>query len=191
QVAAAQRRGRRIRRRVLELRRRGGGWINARRAGLLFRRGRKRGVGAQVGASVARSGRSGRGGPSGRSGPSPYPGPTGSGRGRYPGVSGGAEGMSGASGSFAVAEDPKQYRFELVRRRLRSQLYAVEIGLSGPDVNTKPAPKPSDPPPANPGPPRGVEAIAKGTADEAPVKDIIQLVGKIVEAVENTDTDMA
>jgi hypothetical protein len=137
------------------------------------------------------SGRSGRGGPSGRSGPSTYPGATGSGRGRYPGASGGPEGMSSESGYLTVPEDPKQYRFELVRRRLRSQLYAVEVGLSGPDVNTKPAPKPSDPPPANPGPPRGVEAIAKGTADEAPIKDIILLVGKLVEAVENTDTDMA
>ena len=167
--------------------------------------GGRLGGGAESGAMpMGRGGRGGRGGsggyPSGSGGypggSGGYPGGPSGGRGGYPGGSGGSE-MYGAEGGYGalVPADPKQYRFDLVRRRLRAQLYAVEIGLGGPEVNTKPAPsslKPTDPAAVAPtGPQRGVEALAKGTPEEKPVNEISTLVGDLVKAVETTDTDMA
>jgi hypothetical protein len=147
------------------------------------------------GGSGSYPGGSGRGGPSGYpGGRSGYPGGAGSGSGDY--GSGGAYGSDSGYGGYGAPADPKQYRFDVVRRRLRSQLYAVEVGLGGPDVNTAKGsiPKAGDgaAPAAPPGPPRGVEAIARNTPDEPAVKEISQLVAKLVETVESTDnTDMA
>ena len=104
------------------------------------------------------------------------------------------EPSDGGYGYGALAPpDPKQYRFDLVRRRLRSQLYAVEVGLGGPDVNVgKGLVKTGEAPAAPAGPPRGVEALAKNTPDEQVVAEISKLVGKLVETVESTDNaDMA
>ena len=153
---------------------------------------------ASYGSGSAPGGRSGRGrggsgggGYPGGSGSSGYPG--GSGRSGYPGGSAGT-GSDGGYGYGALAPpDPKQYRFDLVRRRLRSQLYAVEVGLGGPDVNVgKGLVKTGEAPAAPAGPPRGVEALAKNTPDEQVVAEISKLVGKLVETVESTDNaDMA
>jgi hypothetical protein len=133
----------------------------------------------------------GRGGPSGSGAMSGIT-PGGSGRSGYPGS--GGSGMEGYGGyATAAPEDPKQYRFDLVRRRLRAQLYAVEIGFGGPDANLKSGgigSKPAEGAPNNV-PLRGVAAIAQGTPDEAAVKDISDLVGKLVVAVEGAETDMA
>ena len=131
------------------------------------------------------------------------PGPGRSGAGGVPGP-GGRGGMPGDYGGFGAEEglyefesaDAKQYRFDLIRRRIRSQLYAVEVGLSGPDANLKSTsslPKPGEAAPANPtGPPRGLEMIAKGKPEDvAVVEDIKAKVGKLVEVVELASFDFA
>jgi hypothetical protein len=144
------------------------------------------GYGSGAAPGAGRRGRGGSGGYPGGSGSSGYPGASG-----YPG---GSEASDGGYGYGTLAPpDPKQYRFDLVRRRLRSQLYAVEVGLGGPDVNIgKGLVKPGEAPAAPTGPPRGVEALAKNTPDEPVVAEISKLVGKLVETVESTDnTDMA
>ena len=157
--------------------------------------------GSADGGSGGSGGRGGRGGYPGGSGG--YPGA--GGRGGYPGGRGGPAGSGGSDygsgsgdeyggyGGYGAPADPKQYRFDVVRRRLRSQLYAVEVGLGGPDVNTARASisKPADgaaPAAGGAGPtPRGVEAIAKNTPDDAAVTEISKLVAKLVETVESTD----
>ena len=43
--------------------------------------------------------------------------------------------MGGMMDGYATpsAADPKQYRFDYIRRRIRAQIYAAETGLVGPD----------------------------------------------------------
>jgi hypothetical protein len=112
-----------------------------------------------------------------------------------PGYGYGSAGSSEGYGYEALApKDPKQYRFDLIRRRIRTQLYAVEVGLGGPDVNLKSSPKLGDSAAAatiSTGPARGVESLAKGTPDEKFVVDLHKDVSKLVETVEAVTTDMA
>jgi uncharacterized membrane protein YgcG len=105
---------------------------------------------------------------------------------RIPG-GGSADGADGGYGyGAATAADPKQYRFDLIRRRLRSQLYAVEVGLGGPDPHARTRPGETAT-----GPARGMAALAKGKkAEEKYVGEVQALVKKIADAVENADTDV-
>jgi hypothetical protein len=117
-------------------------------------------------------------------------GPGGSGSGYRGGPRGGSAGMAEGSGDIygynAAPADPKQYRFDLIRRRLRAQLYAVEVGLGGPDPHVKA--RPGDSPP---NPPRGMEALAKGKPEEEKfVTDVKELLKKLTDAVENADADV-
>jgi hypothetical protein len=113
--------------------------------------------------------------------------------------------MGGESGSAGTAPaDPKQYRFEYIRRRIRGQLYAIEVGLVGPDgfarylAANKPqtgapiAPAGAAPvAPAATAPPRGVAVQAKDAAEKVYVKKVIDGVVKLAKAVEDTDTEFA
>ena len=105
---------------------------------------------------------------------------------RIPGGSSADAADGGYGYGSATAADPKQYRFDLIRRRLRAQLYAVEVGLNGPDphARTRPGETPT-------GLPRGMAALAKGKqAEEKYVGDVLGLVKKIADAVENADADV-
>lgn len=115
----------------------------------------------------------------------------------------GGYGGYGSSGAQKVA-DPKQYRFDYVRRRIRGQLYAIEVGLVGPDgfqkylaaqkAATTPAlpmnaaaPAPAGTPVATV--PRGVFDQAKDKAEKDYVKQVIDGVVKLAKAVEDTNTE--
>jgi hypothetical protein len=67
------------------------------------------------------------GGTPGSQGPRPRPQPG--------GVAGGPGGMPGYGmpGMGMMAQDPKAYRFDYARRRIRHQLYAIQLGLTGGD----------------------------------------------------------
>ena len=143
------------------------------------------------------------------------PRPGGSVRPKGPGADGGSVGgmleggYGSAYGAGATAQaslDPKQYRFDHIRRRIRGQIYAVEIGLVGPDgfqrylteqklaeAAAKPgAIAPASPPGQYVAPPRGVLVLAKDKkADEDFVKKVVEAVVKLARTVEETDTDLA
>jgi hypothetical protein len=130
---------------------------------------------------------------------------TGIGAGTYPGGGGaydvGAEGPSGGMmmpggiggpGGFAAAKPPdlKQYRFDYIRRKIRSQLYAVEVALGGPEVNLRPTTTlPGQEAPAQTGPKRGIEAIAAGQPDLEYINSVKKGVSELVRVVETTTTD--
>jgi hypothetical protein len=114
----------------------------------------------------------------------------------------GSEYGSGVQASL----DPKQYRFDHIRRRIRSQIYAVEVGLVGPDgfqrylteqklaeAAAKPNAIVSTSAVAQfTSPPRGVLVLAKDNkADQDYVKKVIDAVVKLARTVEETDTDLA
>ena len=74
-------------------------------------------------------------------GSSPYGDPMGAGGGAYdmpmgggsgpPGVIPGSGGYGSIGAGAPTVQDPKGYRFEFVRRRIRQQLYCVQMGLTG------------------------------------------------------------
>lgn len=72
--------------------------------------------------------------------------------------------------------DLKAYRFDHVRRRLRYQLYCVQLGLNG-GVEKAPT--------------RGMLAVAKAPADIAAIATIDKSVRKLIETVEVKAVDMA
>ncbi len=129
----------------------------------------------------------------------------GSGSGMMPGGMMGGAMMGGGSGlSGQKVADPKQYRFDYVRRRIRGQLYAIEVGLVGPEgfqkylAEQKAATTPALPmnaaAPAAPttpvtAVPRGVFDQAKDKAEKDYVKQVIDGVVKLARAVEETDTE--
>jgi hypothetical protein len=138
--------------------------------------------------------------------------------GAAPGISGGISpdmGSGAESGSYGYGgtgvqpPDPKQYRFDHIRRRIRAQLYAVETGLVGPEGIQKynarlkqqqrppmggAAPAAAAPAagaaPATELPPRGVLTQAKDNAETEHVKKVIDGVEKLAKAVESTKTEL-
>jgi hypothetical protein len=74
-----------------------------------------------------------------------------------------------------VPADPKQYRFDPVRRRIRAFLYSVQVGLGGPEKDTV----------------RGLDKIAKAPADAKYVADVRAAVDRLARTVEEAETDLA
>jgi hypothetical protein len=107
-----------------------------------------------------------------------------------PGVGGG--GFGGAD--VLLAADPKGYRFDVVRRRIRQQLYCVQFGLTGGE-DFIPGKAPVTPPAGSPEaikmPPRGMNAFAKPGDEKKYVSDVYDKVRKLVDVCENKATDMA
>jgi hypothetical protein len=87
---------------------------------------------------------------------------------------------AGATGGIgrgtAQLVDLKAYRFDHVRRRLRHQLYCVQLGLNG---GMEKAPT------------RGMLAVAKAPADIEAINNIDKSVRKLIETVEVKAVDMA
>ena len=110
-------------------------------------------------------------------------------------------GMEGGYGGLKPA-DPKQYRFDYIRRRLRAQLYAVETALVGPEgfqkyrAKVKQQEKTTTPvaavaaPAQTVEPLRGLIAHAKG-AEAEHLKKVITGVENLARAVEQTTTELA
>src|SRR5207247_3513258 len=90
------------------------------------------------------------------------------------GETGGIGGYGNGSGYLNPAEaDPKHYQMEFLRRRIRQQLYAVQLGLAGGEDFVEPKPNAPAPPansstsaggsgPTSPTEKKGMHAIAKG-----------------------------
>jgi len=95
--------------------------------------------------------------------------------------------------------DPKHYRVEFLRRRLRQSLYAVQLGLTGGEDHAPPKTTPGGGAPTNPtlttptGPkpePKGVFAIAKNETEKTDVNNVYYKVRKLIEAVEAPGPDV-
>jgi hypothetical protein len=141
-----------------------------------------------------------------RPGGSVRPGAAGGGMMPDGGMGGGMMGsgmMGGGYGGAQTPADPKQYRFDYIRRRIRGQLYAIEVGLVGPDgfqrylasqkADNTPVPAGAGGAAATQatGSQRGIVVLAKDKAEKDYVKNVIDGVVKLAKAVENTDTSFA
>jgi hypothetical protein len=93
--------------------------------------------------------------------------------------------------------DPKHYRQEFLRRRIRQQLYAVQLGLTGGDDHPPPKPKGGGAAGSSasgsgsgtggstsPKDQRGVFAIAKAGAERDEVDKVYHRVRKLAEVIE-------
>jgi hypothetical protein len=92
--------------------------------------------------------------------------------------------------------DPKHFMVDYLRRKLRQQIYAVQIGLLGGEDKvrpkagaTAPTPPPTPPGGAEKKEPRGVYAIAKPGKEKADVDEVYFNVRKLAEVVEGAGTD--
>lgn len=104
------------------------------------------------------------------------------------------EGYAGDEG--LLVEDPKQYRFDPARRRMRAQIHCVLVGLTGlekpPPVSDKKVNLPAGATPlTQPVSQRGVKAVAKAVPDAKYVDDVINAVTKLAESIETSDVDVA
>ena len=90
--------------------------------------------------------------------------------------------------AYALA---KQYRLEPVRRRLRAQLYAVQLGLGFP-LNKANLSRPTGPAPTAPGTTlfRGCHQFATKPAERGYIEDLLTEINKIADVIEKTDTEM-
>lgn len=94
--------------------------------------------------------------------------------------------------------DPKHYRLDFLRRRIRQHLYAVQIGLAGNDDFVRPRTSTKgSPPPATQtaaakaaaeaaasGEKRGVHAVAKTPQEQETIKEVYYNVRRLAEIVE-------
>jgi hypothetical protein len=107
-----------------------------------------------------------------------------------PGSSYGSSGMYGEGSGYSPSslpsgggllgkpEDPKGYRLDPLRQRIRARLYGVQTGLTGPAddrANTT----------------RGAANLAKTQAEKDAVKTIRDHVEKVIVVLEGTPTDLA
>lgn len=129
----------------------------------------------------------GGGMPGGAGGYMPTPGGAG-------GAMGSADGGYGAVGMMDPSmQDPKAYRFDHTRRRIRQQLYCVQLGLTGGEDRVE---KKGGPPAkttttaAGGAEPRGMWVMAKVGPDKDAVNDIYGKVRKLVEVVEVKAVDI-
>lgn len=115
--------------------------------------------------------------------------------GSRPGAIPQGEGYTGDDG--LLVEDPKQYRFDPARRRMRAQIHCVLVGLTGlekpPPVSEK---KGATTPvaataTATTASNRGVKAVAKAGPEAKYVDDVITAVSKLAESIESSDVDVA
>jgi hypothetical protein len=108
------------------------------------------------------------------------------------------EGYGGEYGGATVDPtmmDPKHYMVDYLRRKLRQQIYAVQLGLLGGEDKTRPKAG-STPPPTPAGgagadrkEPRGVYAVAKPGKEKTEVEEIYYNVRKLAEVVEGAGTE--
>lgn len=108
--------------------------------------------------------------------------------GGQPGLPGAQPGGPEADEAYALA---KQYRLEPVRRRLRAQLYAVQLGLGFP-LNKANLSRPSGPAPTAPGTTlfRGCHQFATKPAERGYIEDLLTEINKMADVIEKTDTEM-
>lgn len=119
----------------------------------------------------------GPGGPRGEGMGGAGPGP-----GRFPG-----EGFGGAGGAgHDLGPDPKAYRLDPVRKRLRYQLYCLQVGLGYP---LDKAPQPGQAGPENPKR-RGAQRIATIPAEKKAAEDMLTAINKLAEAIEKNKIDL-
>jgi hypothetical protein len=110
--------------------------------------------------------------------------------GSMPGT-GSADGYGGYGESGYVDPsmmDPKHYRLEYLRRRMRQQLYAVQLGLTGGDDRVPPRPGVKSSGAAGKAdrqePTKGVWVIAKPGQEREAVDEVYYKVRKVIEAIE-------
>jgi hypothetical protein len=84
--------------------------------------------------------------------------------------------------------DPKAYRFDYVRRRMRAQLYCVQLGLTGGEDYDPKKVLPAGA--AAPAFKTGLAAIAKA-GDKPTLDKIYGSVRKLIETIETADPDVA
>jgi hypothetical protein len=138
-------------------------------------------------------------GPGMRGGPGGYGGADGGVRPLRPaagGMPGDGYGEPGTAGYVDPSTlDPKHYRVEYLRRRIRQQLYAVQLGLTGGEDHVPPKTTPGGgTATSNPtvttaasgqkAEPKGVFAVAKTKAEKDDVDAVYYRVRKLIEAVE-------
>jgi hypothetical protein len=92
--------------------------------------------------------------------------------------------------------DPKHFMVDFLRRKLRQQIYAVQLGLLGGEdkVRPKAGAVGGTPPPAPAGAnekkePRGMYAVAKPGKERTDVDEVYYNVRKLAEVVEGAGTD--
>lgn len=128
---------------------------------------------------------------------------------RSTGMPGGGSSLDGAYGGGMPGgemgmldpslQDPKQFEVEYLRRRLRQNLYAVQLGLLGNEdhtrskTTTKAAPpatgaSPPATPTGNTGEKKGMYAIAKTEPEKKQVDEVYFAVRDLAEAVESAGT---
>jgi len=137
--------------------------------------------------------------------PMPGPGPGLGGAGVRPSPLGGpGAGAFGGEGGAVDPSllDPKHYRFEYARRRLRQQLYCVQVGLLGGEdyvvktaaATTPIVPKAGTPTTSGPATPQaattGMRVIAKTPDVKTYVEDVYTKVRDMADIVENRTADM-
>ena len=116
--------------------------------------------------------------------------------GGMPGGDIGGPGFGGDNAMFAAA-DPKGYRFEFARRRIRQQLYCVQFALTGGDEfdpKRPPAANGTTPPPAGQEqklPPRGMNAFAKPGDEKKYVVEVYSKVRDLANVCESKAVDLA
>jgi hypothetical protein len=93
----------------------------------------------------------------------------------------GGEGLGGlGAGAAGFAPDPKAYRLDPVRKRLRYQLYCVQTGLGFPLDKTNQTTTKR----------RGAQRIATSPADKKAAEDVLTAVNKLAEAIEKNKIDL-
>lgn len=95
---------------------------------------------------------------------------------------GGIDGMAGPGGVNQFEEDPKGYRMDVVRKRLRYQLYCVQTGFG------HPLDKAGTPP--NPANRKGVQRLAAVPAERKVAEELLASVNKLVDIVEKNKIDL-
>jgi len=110
-------------------------------------------------------------------------------------LSGGSE-YGGVGAVDPSMNDPKHYRVEYFRRRIRQQLFAVQLGLTGGEDHLPPKATPTTPittsatttpSGSQPAEKKGVFAIAKGD-DKKKVDEVYFAVRKVIETIESPGT---
>jgi hypothetical protein len=101
-------------------------------------------------------------------------------------------GFGGDDTAFAPA-DPKGYRFEYARRRIRQQLYCVQFALTGGDeFDPKRSPTTTTAPAGQEVmPPRGIHAFAKPGDEKKYVSDVYGKVRDLANVCESKAVDLA
>jgi len=89
---------------------------------------------------------------------------------------GGMPGMDGGLLGGAAAQDPKGYRLDPLRRKMRSRLYGVQVALTGPTGDATPT--------------RGAERLAKTPAEKDAVKKIRDNLEKVIAVIETPEQTM-